>query len=152
MRTHSQLLIVPALVVALSGCAAPDTADAPAADAASVAFTSPEAGATVSSPFEACLETTGVTIEPAGDGTVKPGMGHHHVIVNPSTDEVTQIMAGDPMLLAKDETHIHQGDGASCIMIDAAPGEHTLLAVVADGSHGNLNPPVTAELIVTVGP
>jgi hypothetical protein len=151
LKTLTQLLIVPCLFVALSGCAA-DTADAPAADAAVVTFTSPENGATVASPFEVCLETSGVTIEPAGDGTVKPGMGHHHIIVDASTEEMTQITAGEPVILAKDETHIHQGDGAACVMVDAAPGEHTLLAVVADGSHTNLNPPVTGELTVTVGP
>jgi hypothetical protein len=149
------LALLPFLGLALAACGAP--ADAPEADdsgstAATVTFTSPEAGATVTSPFEVCLETTGVTIQPAGDGTVVEGTGHHHIIVDPSTTEMTSIMAGDPVVLAKDETHIHQGDGASCVMVTAEPGDHVLLAVVADASHTALNPPVTAELAVTVGP
>lgn len=153
MKPSMNLLIVAGMAGALAACSTP-AADEPAGGAAAggVRFTSPATGATVTSPFEVCLETAGVTIEPAGDGTVNAGMGHHHIFVDASSEEMTQIMAGDPMVLLKDETHIHQGDGAACVMVAAAAGEHTLLAVVGDGSHINLNPPVTGQLEVTVGP
>jgi hypothetical protein len=144
------------LLVALGACGpAPETATGPegAADGGSegvtVAFTEPADGATVTSPVRVCLEATGVAIQPAG--TLEPAGGHHHVIVDPSPEEAAAITAGgSAAAIAKDETHFHWGDAATCGELTLAPGEHTLLAVVADGNHIPLDPPATSSVVVTV--
>ena len=52
--------------------------------------------------------------------------------------------------IAKDATHIHMGDGSSCTNVELAAGEHTLVAVVADGAHFPLLPPVTSTITFMV--
>lgn len=119
------------------------------ADGTSVSFVGLEDGATVASPLEVCLEVGGLTIEPAGE--IAEGAGHHHIIVDPSADEKAAFSASgavDPV--AKDETHIHMGDGSTCTTLELSAGSHELLAVVADGAHIPMDPPVTASVMVTV--
>ena len=138
-----------ALTLALTGCAggapAPESGGAPAATVGFVGLTD---GAEVASPVSVCLDTTGVTIELAGE--VKPGFGHHHLIVDPTADEVAKYTGGTTEAIAKDDTHLHLGDGSTCKDIDLKPGEHELLAVVADGAHVPLDPPVVARVKVAV--
>lgn len=129
---------------------ATEGAEGAMAGAATVAFTDLPEGEDVTSPAKVCLEATGVEIEPAGDGTVRPGYGHHHVLVDPSAEEVAAITSGAGAALPKDATHIHLGDGSNCKEIELTPGKHELVAVVADGAHIPLNPPVMASTIVVV--
>jgi hypothetical protein len=95
------------------------------------------------------MEVTGMDVIPAG--TLTPNSGHLHVIVDVSAQEAAQIAAGDPLVIPKDETHIHKGDGTMCVEVATSPGPHSLMAIVGDGAHANLNPPVTAEINVEVG-
>jgi hypothetical protein len=61
-------------------------------------------------------------------------------------------VAADPRLpLAKDETHIHMGDGSNCVTLTLEPGEHTLMAVVGDGAHIPLDA-LTTTIKVSVVP
>ena len=139
------------LIFALAACGGSADDDAIGEEVVSgprVAFASPADGAAVGGPFEVCLEVAEFTIEAAGEA--QAGAGHHHILVDPSADEVAQIMSGEPIVIAKDETHIHIGDGSACTMVEATAGEHTVMAVVADGAHTNLNPPLTAQISVTV--
>jgi hypothetical protein len=143
------------LGLCLTACAPPATPAAPegmapsgAAGGPTVAFAQPAAGATVTSPVEACLTASGVTIEKSGD--VHAGAGHHHVLVDPTPAEIAALSTVPLAAIAKDETHVHLGDGGSCVQLTLAPGPHHLLAVVADGAHIPLQPPVKAELDVTV--
>jgi hypothetical protein len=120
------------------------------AGAASVSFVGLEDGATVTSPLEVCLEVSGVTIEPSGE--IVEGAGHHHIIVDPGADEKAAYSVSGMMdPIAKDETHIHMGDGSTCTTLELSAGEHELMAVVADGAHIPMDPPVTASVKVTVG-
>jgi hypothetical protein len=138
---------------ALVACAAEEAAE-PADDAATgaeatVSFKDLADGAEVTSPVKVCLEVSGVGIEPSGE--VKAGYGHHHVLVNPSADEVAAITEGTmTSALVKDETHVHIGDGTDCSELTLAPGSYQLMAVVGDGAHVPLNPPVISQIGVTV--
>ena len=105
-------------------------------------------GAGVTSPAEICLDVTGVMIEPSGE--VKPASGHHHLIIDPTADEVAAYTtAGTTTPIVKDDTHLHLGDGSTCKDVALTPGDHELMAVVADGAHIPLNPPVVAIVKVT---
>lgn len=115
--------------------------------AAAVTFAGLTDGAELTSPAEICLEVTGVTIEPSGE--VKPASGHHHLIVDPTADEVAAYTAGTTTPIVKDATHLHLGDGSTCMDVELTPGDHELMAVVADGAHIPLNPPVVAMVKVT---
>lgn len=116
---------------------------------ATVSFKGLADGAEVTSPVKVCLEVSGVGIEPSGE--VKAGYGHHHVLVNPSADEVAAITEGTmTSALVKDETHVHIGDGTDCSELTLAPGSYQLMAVVGDGAHVPLNPPVISQIGVTV--
>ncbi len=145
MRESIAALCVLAATIGLSACGGDNGGDAAPE---SVSFASPPDGATVVSPFEACLEAEGVEIEAAGE--VHEGHGHFHVIVDPSPEEEAQYTGGEEMTVPKDATHIHLGEGQMCTNIEAGPGEHALLAVVAGGDHVTLNPPVVDEIRVTV--
>ena len=115
----------------------------------SVAFANLEDGASVSSPVEACLDISGMTIEPAGE--VKDGHGHHHILVDLPEDELESYESGSADVpIPSDETHIHMGDGSVCKSLELEPGKHTLLAVVADGLHVPMDPPVTAKVSIIV--
>ncbi|MCB9177187.1 MAG: DUF4399 domain-containing protein [Caldilineae bacterium] len=141
------------LAAAMTGACAGEEADEGAAgDAAapSVSFVDLTDGATLPASGEVCLEVANLTIEPSGE--VVAGAGHHHILIDPSADELSGYSEGtltDP--LPKDETHVHMGDGSACTTLTLTPGEHTLMAVVGDGEHTPLSPPVVATVKVNVG-
>lgn len=117
--------------------------------AATVGFKDLAEGAEVTSPVKVCLDVSGVSIEKSGE--VKAGYGHHHVLINPSAEEVAAITTGTmTTALVKDETHVHLGDGSDCSELTLAPGSYQLMAVVADGAHVPLNPPVFNQVNITV--
>jgi hypothetical protein len=126
------------------------TDDAAVPGTAMVFFTNLTEGTEVTSPVEVCLEATRVEIEPAGDGTVHPGYGHHHILVDPTVEELGGITGGSGAAIPKDETHIHLGDGSKCIQVELTPGKHELVAVVADGAHIPLSPPAMSTTVVVV--
>jgi len=147
---HSRgwIVAVAALGGALSACGgAQQDAGTSGTSTPSVTFVGLQDGAELTAPAQVCVEVTGLTIEPSGD--VKPDSGHHHLIVDPSADELAKYTAGTTDAIAKDDTHLHLGDGTNCFTIETlAPGEHELLTVVADGAHVPLNPPVVASVTV----
>lgn len=147
--------------------AADSQAEAPAGDAGSgadsaapavnagmdasgtVGFVGLTDGTEVMSPLKVCLEVKGVTLEPSGE--VKAGSGHHHILVNPSAEEVKAITEGSmTSAIVKDETHVHLGDGSDCTELTLSAGNHQLMAVVADGAHVPLNPPVFNQVNIVV--
>jgi hypothetical protein len=159
-RTFVPGLVVGLGILALTACTAPAATEAPAdaamaaptsdtgAMTATVAFAKPAAGESVASPVEVCLTAEGVVIEKSGE--IVPGSGHHHLLVDPSVEDIQNITAVPALPIGKDETHIHMGDGASCYSLELAAGEHTLVAVVADGAHFPLLPPVTSTITFVV--
>lgn len=94
---------------------------------ASVSFSVPDTGATLTTPSVQWQATAdGVTIEAAGE--VTSGAGHYHIIVD--SDPVTP---GET--IPTDDTHIHYGTGQRDGVLELDPGEHTLHLQVGDGAH-----------------
>jgi len=126
---------------------APAMGDAPAEQpmsAGTVSFAQPQAGAEVMGPnVEVVLETMGLTVVEAG--VMDPGTGHHHIFVDVEVTPIGEVIPAGVAGI------IHKGDGTSVHMIEGlTPGEHRLIAVVADGMHVSLNPIVTDTVVFTV--
>ncbi|QPJ60392.1 MAG: DUF4399 domain-containing protein [Candidatus Nitronauta litoralis] len=113
------------------------------ADGNSVTITEPADGATVSSPVKVCMETHGVSVEPAKKG-VNDGKGHHHLLVN------VDLPADLSKPIGKDAQHIHMGDGSTCKEIKLDAGKHKISALFAKGNHVPYNPAITTTVNVTV--
>ena len=103
-------------------------------DSVSVRIVEPADGATVEGgSVLVMLEVSGLTIAPAG--TMDPGTGHHHLVV----DGVLPV-GGLPIPTIAG-VHVHLGLAQTeyeLTGLDA--GEHTVIAVVGDGSHIPLDP------------
>ena len=115
----------------------------PAEPAITVRIAQPEGGATVGPDVQVVLETEGIEIVSITPPVV--GTGHHHIYVDvdltPLSDLIPQ---NDPQI-------IHMGDGSTEYMLEGlAPGEHRLIAVVANPAHIPLDPPVVDTLHFTV--
>ncbi len=132
-----------ALVLALVACTdAPDSgaggapSEGPAAASASVRIVQPADGATVQGGSVLVrLEVSGLTIAPAG--TMEPGTGHHHLMVDAGLPT-----AGLPIPTTPG-VHIHMGQAQTEYELTGLEaGEHMVIAVVGDGSHIPLTPGV----------
>jgi hypothetical protein len=110
---------------------------------ASVRFTSPADGATVSSPVHLVFAVDGLTVQPAGQ--LAAGTGHHHVIVDAATTPEGEVVP-------KDETHIHFGQGQTEADLPLAPGPHRLTLQFADGAHRSYGPALSSSIAITVAP
>lgn len=128
----------------------PGEAAEPAAapgSSASVRITQPEDGSTVpQGPLEVVFEVEGVEIAPAG--TMDEGTGHHHLIVD------AEVVSWTEPIGVEEGRYIHMGQAQTSFTVEGlAPGEHRLIAVVADGVHIPLDPPVadTVHIIVEGG-
>jgi hypothetical protein len=109
----------------------------------SVKITEPTNGATVASPVKVCLEANGVVVEPAKNG-VNEGKGHHHLLID--VDLPTDLTQP----IAKDDKHVHMGDGSTCKELTLSAGKHTIRALFANGAHIPVSPALTASVEVTV--
>jgi hypothetical protein len=109
-----------------------------------VSFAQPQDGMEVAGPnVEVVLETTGISIVEAG--VMDPGTGHHHLFVDVDVTPMNEVIPAGVAGI------IHKGDGTSVHMLEGlTPGEHRLIAVVADGMHIPLDPPVTDTIVITV--
>ena len=130
-----------ALVLALAACAdAPDSGEMGAASEGpagpSVRIVQPADGAMVQGGSVLIrLEVSGLTIAPAG--TMEPGTGHHHLMVDADLPAAALPIPTTPGV------HIHMGQAQTEYELTGlAAGEHTVIAVVGDGSHIPLNPSV----------
>lgn len=145
MKIISRIMALLVLVL-FAGCAAQsggDSVSTVSSAGKSLAITQPATLANVSSPLKVCMATNGYTVEPAKKG-VNPGKGHHHLIID------NDIPSDLSKPIAKDDTHIHMGDGSTCKTINLAKGQHTITALFAQGNHVPYNPPVTDSVTVTV--
>lgn len=108
-----------------------------------VSITEPADGSTVTGPRVTVRLATNVPIVQAGDMT--PGTGHHHLFLDGDLSP-----AGEPIPTVPG-TVVHMGNAATEFTFDAvAPGRHRLIAVVADGAHFPLTPPVVDTVFFTV--
>lgn len=110
---------------------APSTAEAPIG---TVVILEPAEGSEVAGPSVTVrLDVSGFPIVPAGDMT--PGTGHHHLYLDadltPASEPVPSV----------EGSIIHMGDASATYTFqNVAPGEHRIIAVVADGAHFPLQP------------
>ena len=128
-----------ALMLALVACSdAPESgeggspAEGPAG--ASVRIVQPTGGATVQGgSVLITLEVSGLTIAPAG--TMDPGTGHHHLVVD------AELPAGGSPIPSTPGVYIHMGQAQTEYELTGlGAGEHTVIAVVGDGVHIPLTP------------
>ncbi|MBX3001845.1 MAG: DUF4399 domain-containing protein [Caldilineaceae bacterium] len=144
-RNHQLMatMILLALLL-LAGCSIPiPVAPQPAhASTSRVFFTTPADGTTVSSPVQVSMSGEFFTVEPAG--TIHPGAGHLHILVDSECIAPGQV-------IIKDETHIHYGAGQLTAELELTPGEHTLCLQAADGAHFALSGEgMTETITITV--
>jgi hypothetical protein len=79
------------------------------------------------------FEVENLEVVPAG--VMDPGTGHHHLVVN------ADLTPADQPIPAIEGSHIHFGLAQTEYeMTDLAPGDYTIIAVVADGVHVPLQP------------
>jgi hypothetical protein len=149
MRRLSLLALFPFL--AACGSDAPETTDGadtpPAAQtvaAPQVRIVAPAEGEEVDGPNVTIrLEASGIDIVPAGD--TASGTGHHHLYLD------TDLAPFDVPIPAVPGQVIHMGDGSSSYTFEGvAAGEHRVIAVVGDGVHVPLQPPVVDTVLFTV--
>lgn len=142
--------LVPVLAVAVAAlaCSNPDADSADAGDesaaaadegaqsgeVARVTITAPAEGDTLAAgPVRVEMTVTGVAIVPSGDTTT--GTGHHHLYLDAELTDASVPIPTVPGSI------IHMGDASSEYTFeDVGPGEHILIAVVADGIHVPLQP------------
>ncbi len=155
MRNRQIVWLPVAALFALSGCGGDTTPEMDAPDAeempaempmttGTVSIVQPGDGAEVAGPgVEVVLETTGISITEAG--VMDPGTGHHHIFLDVDVTPMGEIIP------AGVDGIIHKGDGTSVHMLEGlTPGEHRIIAVVADGVHIPLDPPVVDTIFFTV--
>ncbi len=150
MASRLPLLLAGLALAACGADAEPESESAPAPAAAepemiaSVEIVAPADGTTVEGPSVTVrLSTSGVRIVQAGDTT--SGTGHHHLYLDDDLTPADQPVPSVPGRI------IHMGDGsAEYTFEDVAPGEHRLIAVVADGVHVPLQPWVVDTVTFTV--
>ncbi len=108
-----------------------------------VRIVQPEEGAMVGPDVMVLLETEGIEIISITPPV--PGTGHHHLYVDVDLTPLSEMVPqNDPQI-------IHKGDGSSEIMLEGlAPGEHRVIAVVANPAHIPIDPPVVDTLHFTV--
>ena len=107
----------------------------------SVSLIEPSEGAVLSGPFKVKLAARGVNVEPAGE--VKPGSGHHHLLV-----DMDAIPAGSPVPGSEHCLHLDHGESEAELTLP--PGPHKLTAQFANGAQLSFGLPMSQTITVTV--
>ena len=107
----------------------------------SVDFIQPKDGDTVGTSFIAKFSVTGMTVAPAGE--LKPGTGHHHLIIN-SAD----IPENAPIPF--DNQHKHFGKGQTESEVVLPPGKYKLTLQFANGEHKSYGEKMRKTIEITV--
>ncbi len=146
MKNAFPLLALSAFALAACGGseeAAEDTMSMPQ-PIGTVTILEPANGATVMGPnVTVRLQVSGFPIVPAGDMT--PNTGHHHLYLDADLAPFAQPVPTVPGSI------VHMGNAASEFTFEnVTPGQHRLIAVVADGAHVPHNPPVVDTVMFTV--
>ncbi len=122
--SRTRALAAGALALVLAACG----------DSTSVRIVEPADGAMVAegSSVTVVLEVSGLTIAPAG--TMDPGTGHHHLMVD-------RILPVGGVPIPTFPGHVHMGQAQTEYeLTDLEPGEHMVIAVMGDGAHVPLDP------------
>jgi hypothetical protein len=113
----------------------------PAKEGARVFFIEPAAGSTVGSPISVKMGVEGMTV--AAAGTMTPGTGHHHLIIDGKPGALGEVVPAD-------DTHIHYGQGQTEASVALPPGPHTLTLQFADGMHRSYGPAMSSMVQIMV--
>jgi len=130
--------IILVLLSLSSVCASLAVAESMAPAGANVYVVSPGHGEVVSSPVKVVFGLTGMGVAPAG--VQKDKTGHHHLLIDTAVPAL-----GKP--IPADANHKHFGGGQTEVIIELAPGKHTLQLLLADYAHFAHKPPVMSEQI-----
>ncbi len=126
-----------------SGVEAMAQSDAPprmqAPENAKAYIISPADGAVVTSPVLVQFGLSGMGVAPAG--LSKENTGHHHLAIDRDLPPL------DAYLPASDETFMHFGGGQTQVLLDLAPGAHTLQLILGDQDHLPHDAPVASQKI-----
>ena len=112
-----------------------------AADAARAYIVSPAHGEVVTTPVKVIFGLSGMGVAPAGVDKAKTG--HHHLLIDTVIPDLARPIPADA-------SHRHFGGGQTEVVIELAPGTHTLQLLLADYAHTPHNPPVMSEQITIV--
>lgn len=107
-------------------------------DGARVYLITPTDGETVTSPVTVRFGLDKMGVAPAG--VEKDETGHHHLILDAELPPV------DRPVPATDH-YRHFGKGQTEVVLELAPGEHTLQLLLADHLHIPHDPPVVSERV-----
>jgi hypothetical protein len=110
-------------------------------DAARVYFIAPANGAVVSGKVAVKFGLSGAGVAPAG--TDKPGVGHHHILIDAATpkgDELNQPLPASTQIK-------HFGGGQTETLLELPPGRHKLQLILGDANHVPHDPPLVSEVI-----
>ena len=108
----------------------------PSPKGAEAYFHSPVDGMRVPQRFTARLGLRGMGLAPAS--IVKPGTGHHHLLIDVENVDVDRPIPSDA-------NHIHLGNGQTEVVITLPPGRHTLQLLAGDHRHVPHDPPVMSR-------
>ena len=111
------------------------------AAAQNVDFATPRDGDTVTSPFKVGFVVRRMEVAPAGE--IKPGTGHHHLLIN--TPPIAE-----NIVIPADDQHKHFGKGQTDTELSLPPGEHTISLQFADGAHRSYGEAYRKTIRVTV--
>lgn len=144
MKKVLAALLVPLTIVACAGDTASDGDAGGADESGTVTIITPLNGGLINGTEISVTLATTVQILPAGDLT--EGTGHHHLYLDADLTPAGQPVPSVPGSI------IHMGDGSTAYTFEGVePGEHRLIAVVADGVHVPLQPWVVDTVMFTVG-
>ena len=113
-------------------------ASSPSVEGAYLYIVSPAHGEVVSSPVKVVFGLSGMGVAPAGIDKAKTG--HHHLLIDTGLPDLT-------LPIPADEKHRHFGGGQTEVVIDLAPGEHSLQLLLADFAHRPHNPALMSQPI-----
>lgn len=133
---RASCLALGAMMAALTGCRG--------RPAASVRIVEPADGATVAGrSVRVVLEAQGVPIVPAAEQ--RPGTAHHHLYLD------TDLGAPGDTIPAGVTGILHLGRAQTEFVFDSlAPGEHRIIALLADAWHVPLSPSAADTVRITV--
>ena len=113
-------------------------AGSPSAAGAYVYIVSPAHGEVVTSPFKVVFGLSGMGVAPAGVDQAKTG--HHHLLIDTGLPDLTRPIPAD-------DKHRHFGGGQTEVVIELAPGEHSLQLLLADFAHSPHSPPLSSQQV-----
>lgn len=111
------------------------------AAAQSVDFIEPKDGATVGTSFIARFAVSGMAVAPAGE--IKPGTGHHHLLIN-------ALDIAEGVSIPFDNQHKHFGKGQTETEVVLPPGKYKLTLQFANGAHQSYGEKLRKTIEVTV--